>query len=211
MAKKILSNVILFILLFAAAFLGREIGEFKKLPVKPNKILEFPYNLGDYKSRELSLEQNVYKILNTDTIVARMYSKANQIPLWLIVVYGEEDRQSFHPPEYCYLGAGNVELLKKNVEPVSLKTEVFYANTLLFKVPHCKELVFYWYTAGSQMTASYYKQQFFFVKEQIKGNRIGGSLIRVSTVVLEKETEEDAKKRIIDFLNLAVPELKKML
>jgi len=141
----------------------------------------------------------------------REYNKRKQIPVWLLIVYGEQDRQSFHPPEYCYLGGGGTELLSKKTERLEFFEEPLDVNALLFKMPDHKQLVYYWYAAGKKMTASYYKQQFFFVLEQMKGRKTGGALIRVSTVVPEGESEGQASERISDFLNEALPEIKKIL
>lgn len=211
MAKKILIHGVLFIILLAAAFLVRDIVRFKNLPAKPTRILEFPAELDGYKSEEVSLEEKVYEILNTRTIFFRQYSMDGEIPVWFLVVYGEEDRQSFHPPEYCYLGGGDVELLSKKVEKLDLESGQLEVNSLLFKMPEYKQLVYYWYAAGEKMTASYYKQQIFFMFEQLKRKKTGGMLIRVTTIVSETETEDQAAKRISDFLNSALPKIKEIL
>lgn len=211
MAKKILIHGILFSMLLAAAFLARDIVRFKNLSAKPTRILEFPAELNGYKSEEVSLDEKVYEILNTRTIFFRQYSRDGEIPVWFLVVYGEEDRQSFHPPEYCYLGGGDVEILNKGVEKIDLENGQLEVNRLLFKMPEYKQLVYYWYTAGEKMTANYYKQQIFFMMEQLKRKKTGGMLIRISTIVPETETEEQAAKRISDFLNLALSMIKEIL
>ncbi len=211
MVKKNLVYIILLILLCVAAFFVRDIGKFKELPTQSSKILEFPAKLDGYQSKEISLEQRVYDVLNTDTIIFKEYSKRNQIPIWFLVVYGERDRTSFHPPEYCYLGGGDVELLDKKIEILDLGNRRLDVNKLFFKMPTHRQLVCYWYTAGKKMTSSYYKQQIFFMTEQMKRKKVGGTLIRVSTIVLEGEAEEQATQRMIDFLKLALPEIEKIL
>jgi EpsI family protein len=212
MAKKFLIYTILFALLCVAVFFVYDIIKFKNLPTKSTRILEFPMKLDGYQGKDLPLEQKVYDILNTDTIILRKYSKEEQqIPIWFLIVYGEQDRTSFHPPEYCYLGGGDVEILNKGVEILDLKEEQLSVNKLLLKMPAHRQLVYFWFTAGKKITSSYYKQQMFFVMEQMKRNKIGGTLIRVSTAIPEGQTEEQAKQRLIDFLELALPKIKEIL
>ncbi len=211
MVKKNLVYIILLILLCVAAFSAQDIRKFKELPTQSSRILEFPAKLDEYQSKDLSLEQRVYDVLNTDTIIFKEYSKRKQIPIWFLVVYGGQDRTSFHPPEYCYLGGGDVELLDKKIEILDLDNRRLDINKLFFKMPTHRQLVYYWYTAGEKMTSSYYKQQLFFMTEQMKRKKVGGTLIRVSTIVPENEAEEQAKQRIIDFLKLALPEIEKIL
>lgn len=210
MAKKGLINIVLFIMLLAAAFLVQDIIRFKRLPARTTRILKFPVELDRYASKDVSLDEKTYEILNTRTIFFRQYSRGEEMPIWFLVVYGEEDRQSFHPPEYCYLGSGDVELVSKKVEKVDLDMGGLEANRLLFKMDRHRQLVYYWYTAGEKMTASYYKQQMFFMMAQLKRKKIGGTLIRISTIVPETESEEDGERRIADFLNLALPKIKEM-
>jgi len=211
MAQKNTNLIILVILLMIAAFFVQQVLVFKKLPTEMSKILEFPAKLDGYKSEERPLDERVYAVLNTDTIFFREYSKKDGLPIWFLIVYGEQDRQSFHPPEYCYLGGGDVELLSKEVEILELSSGELDVNKLLFEMPNYHQLVFYWYTAGKKMTSNYYKQQIFFVMHQLKRRKVGGTLIRVSTVVPETETIDEASQRIGDFLNLALPKIKEIL
>ncbi len=211
MVKKNLTYIILLILLCVAAFFIQDIRKFKKLPTQLSRILEFPASLDGYHSKDISLEQRVYDILNTDSIICKEYSKGKQTPVWLLIVYSEQDRQSFHPPEYCYLGGGDVDLLDKRIEVLDLDNRQLDVNKLFFKMPAYKQLVCYWYTAGKKMTSNYYKQQLFFMREQMKRKKVGGTLIRVSTIVPEGEAEEQAMQRVIDFIKLALPEIEKIL
>ena len=45
----------------------------------------------------------------------------------------------------------------------------------------------------------------------MKRKKVGGTLIRVSTIVPEGEAEEQAMQRVIDFIKLALPEIEKIL
>ncbi|MFH1855957.1 MAG: exosortase C-terminal domain/associated protein EpsI [Candidatus Omnitrophota bacterium] len=211
MAKKILVYAVLAGLLCTAVFFKQAIMKFKELPSPPAMVLNFPAKFDGYESEEISLDEKVYDILNTRTIFLRKYYKEGEMPVWFLVVYGEEDRQSFHPPEYCYLGGGDAELIEKKVDTFDLSSGELDVNKMLFKMSGQVQLVCYWYTAGKTMTASYYKQQMMFVAGQIKGEKTGGTLMRISTIVLDAETEEAAKQRIIDFLNSAMPKVKEVL
>jgi len=162
----------------------------KKAPIPESKLLDFPMVVGLWKGKALPMDEQVYKILGTDKVLLREYVDPQNDKVWLAIVYGEQNRQSFHPPEYCYLGGGNVELLDKGRVAVRLNEgESLNVNKLLFQMGKRKQLVLYWFTAGDKMTDNYYKQQVYFVLDEIRYRKSRGTLIRVSTTVVNDDTK----------------------
>lgn len=166
----------------------------KKAPVPQSKLLDFPMQVGQWVGNAMPMNKQVYDILGTDKVLFREYLTPQNDKVWFAVVYGEQNRQSFHPPEYCYLGSGNVELLDKGRFAVKLDDkESINVNKLLFQMGKYKQLVLYWYTAGNKITENYYKQQFYFVLDEIKYRKSSGTLIRVSASVIGDDTEAAIK------------------
>lgn len=181
------ANFIIAVILLALTSAGVfYLSSLKKMPVMSVRLLDFPLQIGEWKGRDLPMNKQVYEILGTDKVLLREYANARNEVVWLAVVYGEQKRQSFHPPEYCYLGSGNVELLDKDKIAIEFdEGSSMTVNKLLFQMGKYKHLVFYWFTAGDKMTENYYKQQIYFVMNQIKDRKSGGTLIRVSTSIIE--------------------------
>ena len=197
----IISIVILLVFALGISYLSLR----RPLPVSDAKILGFPLEIGSWIGEIIPPEKNVVEILGTDKILLGEYSNPEGEKVWFTVVYGEGDRQSFHPPEYCYIGGGNTELVDKKLDKVNIddKTTI-EVNSRLFQTGPHKQLVFYWYMAGDRVMASYNKQQVYFVLDEIRHRSAKGALIKVSTLVINGDTK-GAFNRLKDFMGEAVP------
>lgn len=184
MGERKANFIIAIILLGLTAWGVLFVTNLKKTPVPESKLLSFPMQVGIWTGKDMPQDKRVFEILGTDKVLFREYVNPQNEKVWLAVVYGEQNRQSFHPPEYCYLGSGKVELLDKGKVAVRLnEKDSFNANRLVFQMGKYKQLVLYWYSAGNKMTENYYKQQIYFVLDEIKYRKSSGTLIRVSTTV----------------------------
>ncbi len=190
------ANFIVTIVLLALAGCGvLFITSLKKAPVLDVKLLEFPMQVGEWTGKEMPMDKRVYEILGTDKVLLRQYADKKDEKVWLAVVYGEQNRQSFHPPEYCYLGGGNVELMDRDTIKLKLDDQnSIGANKLIFQMGKYKQLVLYWFTAGDLMTENYYKQQIYFVMNQLKYRKSGGTLVRVSTTIINDDVDGAVKR-----------------
>lgn len=166
------------------------IESLKKAPALDVKLLEFPMQVGEWTGKEMPMNKQVFEILGTDKVLLRQYTDKKDEKIWFAVVYGEQNRQSFHPPEYCYLGSGNVELLDKQITKLKVdEQKSMDVNKLTFLMGKHKQLVLYWFTAGGKMTENYYKQQLYFVMNQLKYRKSGGTLVRVSTTIINDDVD----------------------
>ncbi|MFH0771231.1 MAG: exosortase C-terminal domain/associated protein EpsI [Candidatus Omnitrophota bacterium] len=197
-------NFIVVVVLLAVACCGvLFIRHLKKPSVLDVKLLQFPMNVGGWSGKDLPVDSRVYDILATDKVLLREYSNVKNEKIWFAVVYGEQKRQSFHPPEYCYLGSGNAELLDKRRIAIKLDEKSFMdVNELTFLLGDKKQLVLYWFSAGDKMTPSYYKQQIYFVLNQLRLGGAGGTLVRISTSL--EDGKDSALRRSEDFIREAV-------
>jgi EpsI family protein len=189
MAERKVNFIVAVILLALAACGVLFITSFRKVPALDVKLLEFPMQVGEWTGTDMPMDKRVYEILGTDKVLLRQYADKKDERVWLAVVYGEQKRQSFHPPEYCYLGGGNVELLNKEITKIKIdEQKSMDVNKLTFQMGKYKQLVLYWFTAGDLMTENYYKQQIYFVMNQLKYRKSGGTLVRVSTTIIDDDT-----------------------
>ncbi len=201
--------LIIALVFFAAGVLF--LGSRKPLPPTDVKIMDFPLKIGDWTGKKEPPEQNVIDILGTDKILMMEFANGENQRVLFSVVYGEDNRLSFHPPENCYLGSGQTELLSKIKDTVYIngKREL-EVNRIIFQVEQSKQLVLYWYMAGDRMMSSYYRQQFFFILDQIKERKSKGALIRVATII-RQDDEEEAYKILNNFIKDAFPLLEKYI
>ena len=129
------SNYIISIVILLVFALGINYLSLRKpVLISDVKILEFPLEIGPWTGERIPPEENVVEILGTEKILLGEYSNPEGEKVWFTVVYGEGDRQSFHPPEYCYIGSGNTELVEKKLDKVKIddKTTID-VNSRLFQ------------------------------------------------------------------------------
>ena len=195
MGKKDLNLIVAIVILIACGAGVLAISSFKRTPSRDVKLLEFPLKIGewtgtDMKFEDKEYEKQVYAILGTNKILLRSYADARKERAAIQVVYSDQKRQSFHPPEYCYLGSGNNELLETGKAQVTLDGgKTLSVNRTVYQIKRGKVLMFDWYTAGDLMTENYYKQQLYFVMNQLKRGKGGGSSVRVWTPIIDNDTD----------------------
>ncbi len=190
MGKKELNLIIAIAILAACGACVLGISVIKKAPSRDVKLMEFPLNLGEWTGKDIKFQdeeyqKQVYAILGTDKVLIRAYTDKNNESAAIQVVYSDQKRQSFHPPEYCYLGSGANELLETGKAQVVLYDgKVLPVNRTVYQTKRGKLLMLDWYTAGDMMTGNYYKQQIYFVINQFRHAKSGGSAVRVWTPIV---------------------------
>ena len=214
MGKKELNLVIAITILAAcgAGVLG--ISTMKRMPSRQVKLMDFPLKLGEWTGKDIKFEnkeyeKQVYQILGTDKVLIRAYSDTKNEAVAIQVVYSDQKRQSFHPPEYCYLGSGANELLETGKVQVSLGGgKILDANRTVYQIKKGKILMLDWYTAGDMMTGNYYKQQIYFVINQLGHAKNGGSAIRVWTPIIDNDANAafDRCQRLIREITRLLPD-----
>lgn len=194
MGKKDLNLIITIAILIACGACILAISSFKRTPSRDVRLLEFPLKIGEWTGADVRFEdkeyeKQVYAILGTNKVLLRSYEDAKKEKTAIQIVYSDQKRQSFHPPEYCYLGSGNNELLETGKAQVMLDGgKTLVVNRTVYQVKRGKVLMLDWYTAGGLMTENYYKQQLYFVMNQLRRGKSGGSAVRVWTPIIDNDT-----------------------
>lgn len=157
-----------------------KIEAFKGRPSATVSFSSIPLNVGNWKGKDIAIEENVYDILETRDVLTRSYTDAKGNVVYLAIVYAQNNRGSLHPPEICYLGGG-VKLLDKRIEPVTIhKKAVLQTNKLVMQAPEGVLTALYWFSAGTKFVNNYYMQQIYVLSQALKGRSLRGALLRVS-------------------------------
>lgn len=205
MEKRDLNLIVAIVILIACSACVLGFSSFKRTPSRDVKLLEFPLKIGEWTGTDMKFEnkeyeKQVYAILGTNKVLLRSYADAKKEITAIQVVYSDQKRQSFHPPEYCYLGSGNNELLETGKTQIALDGgKILAVNRAVYQIKRGKVLMLDWYTAGDLMTENYYKQQLYFVINQLKRGKGGGSSVRVWTPIIDNDTDAalDRCRRLI--------------
>jgi len=160
-------------------------------------ITTFPYTIGDWKGRDLKIEEYEYKILETRNLIVREYINSKGDKLSLFIIYSETNRSVFHPPEVCMVGSG-FEILDKKVEKFNYGNKNCTANKIYTGKDDYRGMSLYCYKAGKIHTDKFYLQQAYFALNQLLGKRVKGATIRVSMTL--KENEETTLAALKSFM-----------
>lgn len=169
---------------------------------------QLPLELGDWFGVEEPVDDYVKRILETDDVVQRSYSRLGgsaSPPVLFAVVYSPDNRRVAHPPEVCYRGAGWEVTDKRRVEYAGLPPMI----RLLLDSGSRRDLVTYCYKSGDQITANYYRQQANIIFNQLLGRSTASALIRFSTSA--SDSEQAAERRLQAFARLMMPEVRRIL
>jgi len=145
------------------------------------QVSNLPLQIGEWKGEELEVDELVYKILETKNLIVREYESADGEKVYLYIVYSQENRKVSHPPEVCFEGGGMTVEDKIAVPLEIAKDRIIKVNQFKVEQKNYRNLVIYWYKAGSLYTASYLRQQLKIALNMLRLKNTSGALIRVST------------------------------
>ncbi len=195
-----------FVLLAATALLSAKTLYLAREGRTNLKARNLPTELGLWGGREVVVPQYVLDILETKDVVERSYNDSMQgAAIDMAVVYSPDNRRVAHPPEVCYKGAGWEVNDARIVQIEGLPPMV----RLVISHDRQKDIVFYCYKSGPDFIADYWKQQWNIVWNYLTGRPTASALVRFS--IGAGRDESASEQRLIGFMRLMMPEIKKTL
>ena len=175
-------------------------------------IEKIPLNLGKWNGIDVSLEENIYEILETKSIIHRTYHKEKGKKVFLSIVYYPETKVDFHAPESCLAGQGiQISKTGKTIYITHKGRKVKISlNQLVRKTNNSNELIYYFYKAGDFLGKSYIKLRFALAMNKFSTKEKSGALIRISTPALNNDYQP-ASENLISFIAELYPSLIKYL
>ena len=173
-------------------------------------IHQFPKEIGDWKSWDLPIPEDVYAILETRNVFTRQYSDSAGKEAYLMLVYSQNNRKVSHPPEICYAGSG-VSILSN--EPIYVKLnsgKSIKVNRLFVEQRNIQQMMYYWFKVGDSYTSNYWKQQLLIVWKTLLGKSASSALIRIS-VPIDAAGPVKAEATSNEFLQTIFPYFKEYL
>lgn len=176
-------------------------------------IAQIPMQLGKWQGKDMPLEENIYEILETRSIIHRSYSSPSGENVFLSIVYYTETKVDFHAPEGCLAGQG-VQVTKEekiiSLFPDGAEVKLG-VNQLVRKEEGLNTLVYYFYKAGQFLGQNYIRLRFNLMINRLASEQKSGSLIRVSApIALSPEGEENAETTLRNFLEDVYLYIKKL-
>lgn len=212
MAAKRAYLITVFLLIITAALVNfLEYGTYYKAEVGIKALEGIPLRMGEWVGRDVHLDEQIYRILETRSIIHRVYSAPGNEVL-LSIVYYPETKVDFHAPESCLGGKGiKIEKSPRRIsfsnEGKKLEVEL---NQLLWDQGPDKTLVYYFYKAGDFVGNSYLRLRLALAANKVVSNNKSGSLIRISTSNQPGEENRSAEV-LAEFMGELYPHVLKSL
>lgn len=175
-------------------------------------IHQFPKSFDGWESKELTITDEEYAILETRNAFARRYFNNQGQEVMLYIIYSQNNRKVSHPPEVCYTGGGmsvtgrKIVDISSDASGSSKNKNSLQANQLSLEQGNSKELSYYWFKVGDSFTPSYWKQQLLIAVKSLTGKPSSSAMIRVSAIV----NQGDVKKAEVEaesFIKTILPKL----
>ncbi len=172
-------------------------------PAGTEYFRSIPRDIQGWRGRDLPVSQRNLNILGRSRLLFRQYRKGDEA-VNLYLLESSYNRVSFHPPEYCFVGAKEA-MLEKGLERVPGAEELGPAWRYLFRGAGGESLVYYWYSCGGKFTTNYYYQQLQVIWNNFRKRSQPAFLVRLS--VEGKFRKEEGDAIIGDFVREALPEI----
>lgn len=158
--------------------------------------LDIPSRIGGYRQigREHEVDERTQQVLGTSVILIRSYVSPQNRPMSLTIVYAGATRRSLHFPEVCLVGDG-WEIQNQEMARVGM---LFDAKRLVLVRADQREAVLYWFKTGDTLTGNYFKNAYYWAKNQLMFGAPTSSMIRLSTPI-GRDGPESAFRALEDF------------
>jgi len=174
-------------------------------PSTADILKEIPTELGPWTMvSERGPSEEERKILETDAILTRTYTRGEPPQCDLSVVFAQDNRRVAHPPEICYKGSGWM-VEKRAVVEFPVEGRPFRANRLLLLRGNARLLVLYWYRTGETSTANYLAMQWHIIKAHLVRRGSSSALCRVSAMSDAPENDDSVVATLREFAGVAIP------
>jgi exosortase D (VPLPA-CTERM-specific) len=205
--------VICLVLISSVAIITNIISKREEYQPPRKEFSLFPEQIGGWIEDKAELKSQIRQFLQLDDYYLGDYSKESNVPVNLYMAYYKTQRKgvSPHSPRVCIPGGGwkivdsqtiNIEIGDKIVFPV---------NRIIIQKNNTKQLVYYWFKQRNLNLANEYKVKWFLLKDAIVKNRTDGALIRLTTIIPEHDSKQNADDRIQSLISSIYPELTKFI
>lgn len=185
-------------------------------PVPLQKPLSgFPLQIGGWTGRMGKFDEKDLAVLGTKDYLFADYAKKGGPSVNLYVLYYPEQdstsNQAIHSPSICIPGGGWT-IISNTVETIALKNgEKLDVNKMVISKEMTRELVYYWFAQDRFSAADANISKLHLIQNAFIHGRTNGAMIRLTTVMKGKESEQAAARALSDFVSDILPTLNSRL
>jgi len=182
-------------------------------PLTNEKLFDFPLQIGEWRGRDIPMEEWVFESLETDYAILRDYSLRDGNVVNLAVVWYDDKEIAFHAVEACLGGVGN-KVKEKSQQVVAHKDESLMLGKLLVERSDQRLLVLYFYVSDGYVSPSQIEVRKHVLFRRLMMQRASAALVRImisvntdvqiSQAVLERFVQE-TYPMLIDYTTFTPP------
>lgn len=183
-------------------------------PPAHKPLIDFPVQLGsDWRGQERGLPPEALRVLHlTDyaQIDYRRPSDGGFVNFYLAYYASQRSGQAAHSPQACIPGGGWTidRMEKRELSGIPGSPDgALTVNEVLIVRGGERQLVFYWFEQRGSVMTSEYVVKASILMDALTRNRTDGALVRLNSLILPDETEQDARERLTAFLKDAYPRI----
>jgi len=177
----------------------------------------FPRTVGDWAQQgpPERLSASVAQTLAADDYRSvQFYREGDPAPIGFFSAwYADQSRGGVHSPEICLPGAGwEIAWLERVdiAERLGLETE-FQINRAVIQKGQVRMMVYYWFDQKGRKIAWDFAAKFYLVWDAIQTGRTDGAMVRLTTLIADGESDEDAAKRLDEMVQTLTPKLDRFI
>lgn len=173
----------------------------------------FPLALDGWHGRQEALDPAVLETLQATDYWNTNYQFGSQGPtVNLFMAYYESQRvgTSAHSPSNCIPGSG-WNIAKKEIVPVTLGTISIPVTRMVIRKENTSLLVYYWFDQRGRIINEQYGAKWYLLVDSITKNRTDGTIIRLTTPLLDEEEESAGDARLNNFLRVTYPVIQRYI
>lgn len=192
------------ILLFGIAAWAARSARPVMISEKPKtSFAKIPLDFKGWSGVEEKFDQATYDMLQSCSLLLRLYRHDSDAPVELAIVYGA-DLGDFHQPEFCLEGQGLQSVKKGLVHIKQADGTEFDAVSLIMQGDGTRSAYLYWFASSDTTSTALgnYKIKMFF--DRLRARKLKPSaMIRLSTQVIG--SDDEAISHLVDFADSVVP------
>lgn len=177
----------------------------------------FPHKIGDWHQLGPAedLEPDIARALQADDYrLATLASPQAAAAVGLFMAwYADQSRGGVHSPEVCLPGGGwEIAWLERSDITARIgATRPFNLNRAIIQKGEARMMVFYWFQQRERRIAWDLAAKFWLMVDGIATGRTDGALVRLTTPILEGESDAAAEARLMDVLADLLPPLPRFI
>jgi exosortase D (VPLPA-CTERM-specific) len=203
--------IVAVILLGATLAISHTVDFREKIPIKKN-LEQFPLKIGEWTADyHQTMAQKFIDALDLSEYVIINYHHLDGKKINFYVAYYDSQRkgESIHSPATCLPGSGwsfdqsgTVKIMGVPGNNITMKV-----NRAVMQLGQNRQITYFWFPVRGRILFNVYQLKIFNFWDALTQQRTDGALVRLITKVYEDETQENAEKRLQNFVRDVVPVL----